>query len=104
MHIYIKRGGEQSGPFTVAKIVAKLRDDSICISDLAWHEGAEGWKEISKCDYITRELAPEPRPSRPQCLRNQQSKLKRRTQFRLNPNEQANPRRASFFLGALFWR
>ena len=59
MRIYTKRDDEQSGPHTVAKVIAKLHDGSLSLSDLAWHEKAEGWKEISKCGFITREMPPE---------------------------------------------
>lgn len=66
MRIYTKRDGEQSGPFTIEKVVAKILDGSLHSTDLAWHEGEDGWKPISQCGFITRSLPPPlPPPAAP---------------------------------------
>ncbi len=63
MIIYTKRDGQQSGPYTIAKILAKLKDGSLSPSDLAWHENAPSWQPIRDCDFIQREIPPVATPA-----------------------------------------
>ena len=68
MRIYTKRDGEQSGPFTIEKVVAMIQAGTLHQTDLAWHEGAEGWRPVSQCSFISRNVpppTPSPAPSLP---------------------------------------
>jgi len=43
MQIYIGRGGQREGPFTIDEIHAKIAQGQARVDDLAWYEGAPGW-------------------------------------------------------------
>ena len=47
MQIYVGKGGQQLGPFSLEEINRKLADGSFAASDLAWYEGAAGWAPLS---------------------------------------------------------
>src|ERR1041384_2809961 len=43
MQIYIGRGGQREGPFTIDEVRAKIAQGQARPEDLAWYEGAPGW-------------------------------------------------------------
>ena len=47
MQIYVGKGGQQLGPFTLEEINRKLADATFAGTDLAWYEGAPGWAPLS---------------------------------------------------------
>src|SRR5437773_6938860 len=47
MEIYVGKGGQQLGPFSLEEINRKLADGTFAGSDLAWYEGAAGWAPLS---------------------------------------------------------
>lgn len=47
MQIYVGKGGQQLGPFSLEEINRKLADGSFAASDLAWYEGAAAWAPLS---------------------------------------------------------
>jgi hypothetical protein len=48
MDIHISREGEQHGPYPEATARQMLEAGQLLPTDLAWHEGAEGWKPLSE--------------------------------------------------------
>ena len=48
MNIYITRNGEQHGPYPEATARQLLAEGQLLPADLAWHEGADGWKPLSE--------------------------------------------------------
>jgi hypothetical protein len=48
MDIHITRNGEQHGPYPEATARQLLEEGKLLPADLAWHEGAEGWKPLSE--------------------------------------------------------
>ena len=48
MNIYITRNGEQHGPFPEATARQFLAEGQLLPADLAWHEGADGWKPLGE--------------------------------------------------------
>ena len=46
MEIYIKRGAERIGPFSLEEVNRRLAAGSLSPSELAWHETAAGWKPL----------------------------------------------------------
>jgi len=48
MKIHITRKGEQYGPYPEASAREMLAAGQLLPTDLAWHEGAEGWKPLSE--------------------------------------------------------
>jgi len=47
MNIHITRNGERSGPFTLEQTNSLLRSGSAKPTDLAWHDGLDGWIPLS---------------------------------------------------------
>ena len=47
MQIYVGKGGQQLGPFSLEEVNRKLADGSFAATDLAWYEGAAGWAPLS---------------------------------------------------------
>ncbi len=47
MQIYVGKGGQQLGPFSLEEINHKLADGTFAGTDLAWYEGAAGWAPLS---------------------------------------------------------
>ncbi len=45
--IYVHREGQQLGPWSEETVRLRLNAGEINGSDLAWHEGLEGWRELS---------------------------------------------------------
>ena len=48
MDIHITRNGEQHGPYPEATARQFLEAGQLLPADLAWHEGADGWKPLSE--------------------------------------------------------
>ena len=48
MDIHITRNGEQHGPYPAESARQMLEAGQLLPADLAWHEGADGWKPLSK--------------------------------------------------------
>jgi hypothetical protein len=48
MNIHITRNGEQHGPYPEATARQMLEAGQLLPADLAWHDGAEGWKPLSE--------------------------------------------------------
>ena len=46
MEIYIKRGGERIGPYSLEEVNRGLASGSLNPSELAWHEMSPGWKPL----------------------------------------------------------
>ncbi|HSP46194.1 MAG TPA: DUF4339 domain-containing protein, partial [Chthoniobacterales bacterium] len=47
MQIYVGKGGQQLGPFSLEEVNRKLADGTFAGTDLAWYEGAAGWAPLS---------------------------------------------------------
>jgi hypothetical protein len=48
MNIHITRNGEQHGPYPEESARQMLEAGQLLPADLAWHEGADGWKPLSE--------------------------------------------------------
>jgi hypothetical protein len=48
MHIHITRKGEQHGPYSEANAREMLAAGQLLPTDLAWYDGADGWKPLSE--------------------------------------------------------
>jgi hypothetical protein len=48
MDIHITRKGEKHGPYPEATARQFLEEGKLLPTDLAWHDGAEGWKSLSE--------------------------------------------------------
>jgi len=46
-NIYIHKDGQQTGPFTLAQIRARLKDGQLQATDHAWYQGAAEWTTLS---------------------------------------------------------
>lgn len=46
-NIYIHKAGQQLGPWSEETVRLRLDAGEINGNDLAWHEGLDGWKELS---------------------------------------------------------
>ena len=46
MDIYINRGGQQGGPYSLDKINGGLAQGSMQSTDLAFHEGLSDWENL----------------------------------------------------------
>ena len=46
MEIFIKRGAERIGPFSLEEVNRRLAAGSLSPSELAWHEMSAGWKPL----------------------------------------------------------
>jgi len=55
VQVYLNRGGEQAGPYTMEQVQRCLAEGSVQPEDLAWHEGLPKWVPVS-------ELAPDATP------------------------------------------
>jgi uncharacterized protein DUF4339 len=62
MQIYVGKGGQQLGPFSLEEINRKLADGTFAGSDLAWYEGAAGWAALSS---VTGVVVPPGTPALP---------------------------------------
>ena len=52
MDIYINRGGQQGGPYSLDKINECLKQGSLQSTDLAFHEGLSDWIPLSQVDGV----------------------------------------------------
>ncbi len=67
MEIFISRDGQQFGPYTLSEVQTDLNTGNIVAGDLAWHEGAADWVEISEIAGLVvprKRLPPPPPPGR----------------------------------------
>ena len=48
MDIHITRKGEKHGPYPEATARQFLEEGKLLPTDLAWHDGADGWKPLSE--------------------------------------------------------
>ena len=48
MPIYLGKGGQQSGPFSMDQLISMAAQGSVSDSDLVWHEGAIGWMPVTE--------------------------------------------------------
>ncbi len=63
--IHINRAGQQFGPYPEATAREMLAAGQLVATDLAWHDGAEGWKALSEvlgASPAPTEAAPPPPP------------------------------------------
>ena len=63
--IHINRAGQQFGPYPEATAREMLAAGQLVATDLAWHDGAEGWKALSEvlgANPAPTEAAPPPPP------------------------------------------
>ncbi|MEW6302237.1 MAG: PrsW family glutamic-type intramembrane protease [Verrucomicrobiota bacterium] len=65
MEIYVTRGPERLGPFTVEQARAKLAAGELSADDLAWHAGAGDWQPLSALLAAAPNPAPPPLSSPP---------------------------------------
>jgi hypothetical protein len=67
MQIYVGKGGQQLGPFSIEEVNRKLADGTFAGSDLAWYEGAAAWAPLSGVAGVvippTVAATPTPAPS-----------------------------------------
>jgi len=63
MQIYVGKGGQQLGPFSLEEINRKLADGTFAGTDLAWYEGAAGWAPLSSVAGVVIPPAPAPAPT-----------------------------------------
>lgn len=60
--VYVLIGGEQTGPFEVSEIEAKLKANDVAYSDLCWSEGMAEWSAISEVFERPQDVPPPPPP------------------------------------------
>lgn len=48
LSIHISRKGQQFGPYKQSTAKRYLSDGTLKSSDMAWHEGADGWKPLTE--------------------------------------------------------
>ena len=61
MQIFITRGEDSSGPYTLEQVQDYLAQGVLLPGDLAWHEGLEGWIPLSQLmDSIAAPVDPAP--------------------------------------------
>jgi len=67
MKIHITRNGEQHGPYPEATARQFLEEGQLLPADLAWHEGADGWKPLSEVlgTATLQPATPPPPPPKP---------------------------------------
>lgn len=53
MQVYISRGVQRFGPFNLSEVQARLDAGQILPTDLAWHEGLGGWREVWRIEGIS---------------------------------------------------
>ena len=58
MQIYVGKGGQQLGPFSLEEVNRKLADRTFAATDLAWYEGAAGWAPLSSLAGVIIPVAP----------------------------------------------
>jgi hypothetical protein len=54
MDIYISRGGQQFGPYSLADVQADLKTGNIVQTDFAWYSGASDWVRVSQIPGIVK--------------------------------------------------
>lgn len=60
MKLFIQQNGEQSGPFTLVEVQARVRERSFSANtDLAWHEALDAWQLLGRVLFITLACAAE---------------------------------------------
>jgi hypothetical protein len=64
MQIFLHRGGQQTGPFSIDEVRAQLASGAVSAADLAWYEGAADWAPVSSLPGLGLgvPLAPNPPP------------------------------------------
>lgn len=62
MDIHITRNGEPHGPYPEAAAKQMLESGQLLPTDLAWHEGAEGWKPLGEILGAASEASAEKKP------------------------------------------
>ena len=62
MQIYVGKGGQQLGPFSLEEVNRKLADGTFAGTDLAWYEGAAGWAPLSSVAGVVIPPAPASTP------------------------------------------
>jgi hypothetical protein len=66
MQIFVGKGGQQLGPFSIEEVNRKLADGTFAASDLAWYEGAAGWAPLSSvAGVVIPPAAAAPAPATP---------------------------------------
>ena len=61
VQIFITRGEDSSGPYTPEQVQDYLAQGVLLPGDLAWHEGLEGWIQLSQLmDSIAATVDPTP--------------------------------------------
>ena len=56
MQIFIAKGSEQSGPFTLQQIHEQLNQGELTLDDHYFHEGLSDWSKLTDLDLSSLEL------------------------------------------------
>lgn len=57
MQIYIHRDGQDYGPYTSEEVTGQIREGTMSLNDLAWHEGRADWVPLSDLGVIPPPVA-----------------------------------------------
>ena len=66
MEIFISRDGQQFGPYPVEQVRELLNQGILQATDLAWHEGLEGWISLGELTASAPGGPPPPIPAQPE--------------------------------------